>query len=64
MTGFSKSTYLLYAAKAALTPAAMRQVGPVFGREHPLHLSVCVAPTIEERDELLGGVTPIHVEGE
>ena len=29
-----------------------------------LHLSVCIANTGEERGELLGGVTPIHVEGE
>ena len=29
-----------------------------------LHLSVCVAPTSEERDELLRDVTPVHVEGE
>ena len=29
-----------------------------------LHLSVCIAHTGEERGELLGGVTPVHVEGE
>ena len=28
-----------------------------------LHLSVYIAPTGEERDELLWGVTPVHVEG-
>jgi len=46
-----------------LTPAATRQAGNEFGRDHPLHLSVCFDPTIEEREELLGSVTPIHVEG-
>jgi hypothetical protein len=25
---------------------------------------VCIGPTGEERDELLRGVTPVHVEGE
>jgi hypothetical protein len=49
---------------AALTPAATRQGGSKFGREHLLHDSVCIAPTGEERDELLWGVTPVHVEGE
>jgi hypothetical protein len=64
MKGISKSTYFLYTTAAALTPAATRKVGPKFGREELLHMSVCVGPTIEERHELLGRVTPIHVEGE
>jgi len=64
MTGFLKRIYPLYAAAAGLTPAATRQFGPEFGNEHPLDLSVLVAPNIEERNELLGYVTPIHVEGE
>ena len=54
MKGFSKSTYLLYAAAAALTLAATRQDGPQFGSETPFYISVCVAPTGEEWDELLG----------
>jgi hypothetical protein len=29
-----------------------------------LHQSVCIAPTGEERDELLWGLSPVHVEGE
>jgi len=36
------------------TPAVTRLGGPKFEREQLLHLSVCVAPTDEERDELLG----------
>jgi len=36
---------------------------PKFGHEHLRHLSVCISPTGEERDELLRGVTPVHVEG-
>jgi hypothetical protein len=47
-----------------LTPAATRQGGPKFGREHLRHLSVCIATAGEERDELLRGVTPVHEEGE
>jgi len=47
-----------------LTQAATRQGGTKFGRQHLLHLSVCFAPTGEERDELLGDVTPVHVAGE
>ena len=47
-----------------MTPAATRQGGPKFGREHLRHLSEYIAPTGEERDELLCGVTPVHVEGE
>jgi hypothetical protein len=49
---------------AALTPAATRQGGPRFGREHLRHLSVCIATAGEERDELLRGVTPVLEEGE
>ena len=45
-----------------MTPAATRQGGPKFGREHLLHLFVCIAPTGEKHDELLGGVTPVNVE--
>jgi len=37
---------------------------PQFGREHLIYLSVCFAPTVEERDELLWDVTTVHVEGE
>jgi len=48
MTGFLKSTYVLYAA-AALTPAVTRHVDLEFGTEHPHHLSICVAPTFDER---------------
>jgi len=62
--GIFESTYLLYAAEAALTPAATRQDGSKFRRDHLLHLSVCIAPTGEERDELLWCVNPVHVEGE
>ena len=58
MTGFFETTYILYAAAAPLTPAATRQVGPDFVRYHPLNLSVCVARTSEERDEIPGDVTP------
>jgi hypothetical protein len=54
MTGFSKSTYLLNAVAAAFTLAATRQVGREFGSENPFYISVCVAPTDEECDELLG----------
>jgi hypothetical protein len=46
-----------------VTPAATRQDGTKFGREH-LHTSVCIAPTGEESDVFLRGVTPVHVEGE
>jgi len=46
-----------------LTAAATRQGSPKFRRKHLLHLSVCIAPTGEERDELLWGVTPVHIEG-
>jgi len=60
-TGFSKVP-TFYMQLVALTPATTRQGGPKFGREL-LHLSVCIAPTGEER-ELLERVTPIHVEGE
>jgi len=52
--GIFESTYLLYAAEAALTPATTRQGGPKCGRENLLNLSVCTAPTSEEREELLG----------
>jgi len=34
------------------------------GREHLRHLSLYIAPTGEERDELLWGAKPVHVEGE
>ena len=44
----------LFATAAALTPAATRQGGIKFGREHLLLLSVFTASTGEERDELLG----------
>jgi hypothetical protein len=47
-----------------LTPAATWQGGPKFGREHLRHLSVCIATAVEERDELLSGVTPFHEESE
>jgi len=47
-----------------LTPAATRQGGFKFGREHLRHLSVCIATAGEERDELLWGVSPVHKEGE
>jgi mannitol/fructose-specific phosphotransferase system IIA component len=47
-----------------LTPAATRQRGLKFEREHLRHLSVCIATTGEERTELLRGVTPVHEEGE
>ena len=60
----SERTHILYAAAAALTPAATRQGDPKFGREHLRHLSVCIAPTNEQRDELHRGVTLVHVEGE
>ena len=59
-----ESTYLLYVAVAALTQAATRQGGPKFRRKHLLHLSVCITSTGEERDELLCGVTTVHVDGE
>ena len=62
--GIFESTYISYAAAEALTSVAKRQGGPKFVREHPRQLSVCIAPTGEERDELLCGVTPVHVEGE
>ena len=39
-------------------------MSPKFGREHLLHLSVCIVPTGEERNELLRGVTPVYVVGE
>ena len=35
-----------------------------FGSEHLLYLSVRFFPTGEERDELLRGVTFLHLEGE
>jgi hypothetical protein len=47
-----------------MTPAATRQGGPKFGREHLRHLSVCIATAGEKRDELLRGVTSVHEEGE
>jgi hypothetical protein len=47
-----------------LTAATTRQGGPKFRRKHLRHLSVCIAPTGEESDELLWGVTPAHVESE
>jgi len=47
-----------------LTPAATQQGGPKFGRVHLRHLSVCIAPAGEERDELMWVVTPVHEEGE
>jgi len=47
-----------------LTPAATRQGGPKFGREHLRNLLVCIAIAGEERDELLRGVTPVHEESE
>ena len=62
--GIFESTYILYAAAAALTPAATRQGGPKFGREHLRHLSVGIATAGEERDDLLRGVTSVHEEGE
>jgi len=45
-----------------LTPAATREGGPKFGRQHLRHLSVCIATAGEERDELLRGVTPVQEE--
>jgi hypothetical protein len=44
--------------------AATRQGGPIFGRKYLRQLSVCIAPAGEVRDELLGGVTPVCLEGE
>jgi len=64
MTGIFQNTYILYAAAAGLNPPATRQDGPKFGREHLRHLSFCIAPTGEERDELLWGVSPVHEENE
>jgi hypothetical protein len=52
--GIFESTYLLYAAAAALTPATTRQGGPKFERENLLNLSVINAPTSEEVDKMLG----------
>jgi len=46
-----------------LTPADTRQGGPKFGLEHLRHLSACIAPAGEERDELLWGLTPVHEKG-
>jgi len=39
-------------------------LGPEFGGEQLFDLPVCIFASIEERDELLGRVAPIHVEGE
>ena len=64
VTGIFESTYLLYAAAAGLTPATTRQGGIKFGRELLPHLLVCIAPTGEERDELLWLLAPVHIEGE
>ena len=47
-----------------MTTAATRQGGPKFGRENLRHLSVCIATSGEERDELLWVVTPVHEESE
>jgi hypothetical protein len=44
-----------------MTPVAKRQGGHKFGREQLLHLSVCIVPTGEERDELPRGVSAVHV---
>ena len=62
--GLFESIHILYAAAAAMTPAATRQGGPKFGREHLRYLSVCIATDEEERDELLRCVTPVHEESE
>ena len=35
-----------------------------FGSEQPLHLPIVIVASFEERDELLGYLSPIHVEGE
>ena len=42
----------------------MREGGPKFDPEYLLHLSVFIAPSGEERGELMRGVTPVHLEGE
>jgi len=47
-----------------MTPAATRQGGLKFGREHLRHLSDRIATAGEERDELLRGVSPVQEEGE
>jgi len=46
-----------------LIPTATWHFGPEFGLEHHLHLAVCGSNLAEESDEVLGIVTPIHVEG-
>jgi hypothetical protein len=39
-------------------------VAPITDSNICSNLSVCIAPTSEEHDELLRCVTPVHVEGE
>jgi len=59
--GVLESSNILYASAAELTPAATRQGGPKFGREHLLHMLFCIAPTGEERVGLLWGFTTVNV---
>ena len=47
-----------------MTTTVTWHVGPEFGLEHPLHLTVCGSNLAEESDELLGRLALIHVEGE
>jgi len=47
-----------------IDPTRPEPFGPEFGSEQPLHLPVCMFASIEERDELLRRVAPIHVDGE
>jgi len=47
---------------AALTAAATWHLGLEFGRELPLHLSVCDVTCAKERYKLMWSVAPIHVE--
>ena len=54
MTGFSKVPTIYIQQQQHSTPAATRQGGPKFRREHLLHMSVFIAPIGEERGELLG----------
>ena len=39
-------------------------VAPITDSNICSNLSVCIAPTSEEHDELLRCVTPVHIEGE
>ena len=47
-----------------MTPAATRQSGPKFRREHLRYILVCIATASEVRDELQSRVTPVHEETE